>query len=83
MNAMLARLASGREIGLAPASFAEHAAKPGTGIVVRDVVDPPILAELSVLWPANDPSPAIASVLATARRCAEQNGWLRNPSRSA
>jgi DNA-binding transcriptional LysR family regulator len=79
VNAMLARLSSGREVGLAPASFAEHAAKAGTGILLRDVVDPPILAELSMLWPANDPSPAIASVLATARRCAERNGWLRHP----
>ncbi|MEV0361879.1 LysR substrate-binding domain-containing protein [Nocardia fusca] len=79
VNAMLARLSGGREVGLAPASFAEHAAKAGTGILLRDVVDPPILAELSMLWPANDPSPAIASVLATARRCAERNGWLRHP----
>jgi DNA-binding transcriptional LysR family regulator len=79
VNAMLARLSSGREVGLAPASFAEHAAKAGTGILLRDVVDPPILAELSMLWPANDPSPAIASVLATARRCAARNGWLRHP----
>nr|WP_269749593.1 LysR substrate-binding domain-containing protein [Nocardia fusca] len=79
VNAMLARLSSGREVSLAPASFAEHAAKAGTGILLRDVVDPPIPAELSMLWPANDPSPAIASVLATARRCAERNGWLRHP----
>lgn len=79
VNAMLARLSSGREVGLAPTSFAEHAAKAGTGILLREVVDPPILAELSMLWPANDPSPAIASVLATARRCAERNGWLRHP----
>lgn len=79
--AMLARLAGGREIGLAPASFAEHAARTGSGIVFRDVVDPPILAELSVLWPANDLSPAIANVLATARRSAEHNKWLRNPAR--
>ncbi|MEV0107652.1 LysR substrate-binding domain-containing protein [Nocardia sp. NPDC050799] len=78
--AMLARLAGGREIGLAPASFAEHAAKTGTGIILREIVDPPILAELSVLWPTNDPSPAITSVLATARRSAEHNKWLRNPA---
>ncbi|MFF2082778.1 LysR substrate-binding domain-containing protein [Nocardia sp. NPDC058176] len=75
VNAMLARLASGREVGLAPASFAENAAKPSSNIVLRDVVDPPIMAELSVLWPTNDPSPAIAGVLATARRCARRNGW--------
>jgi DNA-binding transcriptional LysR family regulator len=79
VNAMLARLSSGREVSLAPASFAEHAAKAGTGIILRDVVEPPIPAELSMLWPANDPSPAIASVLAIARRCAERNGWLRHP----
>ena len=79
MNAMLARLSSGREVGLAPASFAEHAAKASTSVTVRDVVDPPIAAELSVLWPTNDPSPAIAGVLATARRCAERHGWRRSP----
>ncbi|MET8798076.1 LysR family substrate-binding domain-containing protein [Nocardia sp. NPDC004568] len=78
--AMLARLAGGREIGLGPASFAEHAAKTGTGIVFREIVDPPILAELSMLWPANDLSPAIANVLATARRSAEHNKWLHNPT---
>ncbi|WP_307687960.1 LysR family transcriptional regulator [Nocardia rhamnosiphila] len=83
VNAGLARLVSGREVGLTPASFAEHAAKPGTGIVVRDIVDPPIPAELSVLWPANDPSPAVAGVVANARRCAERNGWLRHLSPSA
>lgn len=79
VNAMLARLSSGREVGLAPASFAEHAAKASTTVAVRDVVDPPIAAELSVLWPTNDQSPAITSVLATARRCAERHGWLRGP----
>ncbi|MGW3431771.1 LysR family transcriptional regulator [Streptomyces melanosporofaciens] len=79
VNAMLARLSSGRNVGLAPTSFAEHAAKAGTSIIRRDVVDPSIVAELSVLWPTKDPSPAIASVLATARRCAEHNGWLRSP----
>ncbi|MFD7092526.1 LysR substrate-binding domain-containing protein [Streptomyces sp. NPDC059896] len=79
VNAMLARLSSGRDVGLAPTSFAEHAAQAGTTIIRRDVVDPSIVAELSVLWPEKDPSPAIASVLATARRCAEHNGWLRGP----
>ncbi|MBN6042219.1 LysR family substrate-binding domain-containing protein [Amycolatopsis sp. 195334CR] len=79
VNVMLARLSSGNEISLAPASFAEHAAKTSNGIVLRDVVDPPIMAELSVLWPANDPSPAIAGVVETARRCAERNKWLSDP----
>ncbi|MFJ3407090.1 LysR substrate-binding domain-containing protein [Promicromonospora sp. NPDC090134] len=79
VNAMLARLSGGREIGLAPASFAEHAANLGTTLTVRDVVDPPIAADLSVLWPTNEPSPAIANVLATARHCADRHGWLRSP----
>jgi DNA-binding transcriptional LysR family regulator len=79
VNAMLARLSTGREVGLAPASFAEHAAKTSTSIVLRDIGDPSIMAELSVLWPANDPSPTIARVLDTARRCAERNKWLPNP----
>jgi DNA-binding transcriptional LysR family regulator len=79
VNAMLARLSSGREVGLAPASFADHAANLGTALTVRDVVDPQIPAELSILWPTNDPSPAIASVLDTARRCAVRQHWLRGP----
>ena len=78
VNAMLARISSGLEVSLAPASFAEHAVKTSPGTVLREVVDPPIMAELSVLWPANDPSPAIANVVDTARRCAERNNWLRH-----
>ena len=78
VNAMLARLSGGREVGLAPASFAERAANLGTALTVRDVVDPPIAADLSMLWPTNDPSPAVVSVLATARRCAERHGWLHD-----
>lgn len=77
VNAMLARLSGGREVGLAPASFAAHAANLSTTLTVRDVVDPQIPADLSVLWPTDDTSPAIAGVLATARRCAERHGWLR------
>lgn len=80
VNPMLARLSGGREVGLAPASFAEHAGQAGAGVTVRDVIDPSICAELSVLWPANDTSPAIASVLDTARRCAERHDWLRGPT---
>ncbi|GAB3567596.1 hypothetical protein GCM10027445_16120 [Amycolatopsis endophytica] len=77
---MLARLSSGREVGLAPASFAEHASKTSTGIILRDVVTPPIVADLSVLWRADDPSPTIATAVETARQCAEHNKWLRDPS---
>lgn len=81
VNAMLARLSGGREVGLAPASFAEHAANLSSTLTVRDVVDPQIPADLSVLWPTTGPSPAVAGVLATARRCAERHGWLTRPVR--
>lgn len=80
VNAMLARLSGGREIGLAPASFAEHAANLSSTLTARDVVDPRIAADLSVLWPTADLSPAVAGVLDTARRCAAREGWLRGPS---
>ncbi|MBL7253109.1 LysR substrate-binding domain-containing protein [Paractinoplanes lichenicola] len=83
VNAMLSRLASGREVGLAPASFTEHAAKAGTGVVHRDIVDPSITAEFSVLWPTTDPSPAITGVIATVRRHARLHGWLGDPQSSA
>jgi hypothetical protein len=43
---MLARLSSGREIGLAPESFAVHAAKASTGVAHRPVIDPSPVAEL-------------------------------------
>ncbi|WP_257786114.1 LysR family transcriptional regulator [Actinoalloteichus hymeniacidonis] len=76
LSAMLARLASRGEIGLAPTSLAEHVAKSNTSIVVREVVDPSIRADLSILWPTNDLAPALAAVLDTARRCAQRNGWL-------
>jgi DNA-binding transcriptional LysR family regulator len=79
VNAMLARLAGGREVGLAPASFAEHAANMSSTLTVRDIIDPQIPADLSVLWPTTGPSPAVAGVLATARRCAERHGWLTRP----
>ncbi|WP_307815704.1 LysR substrate-binding domain-containing protein [Myceligenerans indicum] len=79
VNAMLARLSGGREVGLAPASFAEHAANAGTALTVRDVIDPQIPAELSILWSTNDPSTAVTGVLDTARRCAERHHWLRGP----
>lgn len=81
VNAMLARLSGGREVGLAPASFAEHAANLSSTLTVRDVVDPQIPADLSVLWPTTGPSPAVAGVLATARRCAERHGLLTRPVR--
>ncbi|MET9563771.1 LysR family transcriptional regulator [Streptomyces tauricus] len=77
VSAWLARLSSGREVGLAPSAFAEHAARAGTAIVRRDVVKPSIMAKLSLMWASNDPSPTMVSVLASARQCAERNGWLQ------
>ncbi|GAB2629039.1 LysR family transcriptional regulator [Paractinoplanes abujensis] len=76
VSAMLARLSTGREVGLAPASFAELAARAGTPVVHRRIVDPPIMAELSMLWAGTGQSPALADLLATARRCAGRDGWL-------
>nr|WP_221381971.1 hypothetical protein [Actinoplanes polyasparticus] len=69
VSAWLARLSSGREVGLAPSAFAEHAARAGTEIVRRDVTGPSIMAKLSLTWASNDPSPAMACVLASARQC--------------
>ena len=80
VNAMLARLPGGREVGLIPASFAFHAAEAEPGIVAREIVDPAILAELSILWSARAPSAAIARFLDSARSCATGNGWLHAPN---
>ncbi|MHA3704539.1 LysR family transcriptional regulator [Jatrophihabitans sp. YIM 134969] len=76
VSAMLSRLASGREVGLAPASFVRHAARTGAGITDREVVAPTVVARFALVWSATDPSPAVARVLATARRRAAQHGWL-------
>jgi len=80
VNAMLARLPGGQEVGLTPASFAVHAAEAVSGIVAREIVDPAIVAELSMLWPTHDPSSAIASFRDSARSCATRNGWLHAAS---
>ncbi|GAB3602056.1 LysR substrate-binding domain-containing protein [Kineococcus gypseus] len=82
VSAMLARLPSGHEVGLAPSAFAEEAARTGTGIVRRDVVGPAITARLSLVWDSSHPSPVRAGVVATARRCARRNGWLRRTTPS-
>ncbi|WP_312877089.1 LysR substrate-binding domain-containing protein [Promicromonospora sukumoe] len=76
VNGMLARLSGGREVGLAPASFAARAAKASAHVTVREIVGSPVTAELSVLWLADDAAPAVAGVLATARRTAGRLGWL-------
>ncbi|ASO18639.1 DNA-binding transcriptional LysR family regulator [Actinoalloteichus hoggarensis] len=79
VKAMLARLATRGEVGLAPMSHARYVARSHASLVVREVVDPAIPADLSVLWPVDDLSPAVASVLDTARRCARREGWLGAP----
>jgi hypothetical protein len=83
VNAMLARLLGAREVGLSPASFAFHSAQAEPGIVARKIIDPQILAEWSILWPARAQSAAIARFLDSARRCAAHNDWLPPPDAAA
>jgi DNA-binding transcriptional LysR family regulator len=83
VHAMLARLLGAREVGLSPASFAFHSAQAEPGVVARKVVNPQILAEWSILWPAGTQSVAIARFLDSARRCAADNGWLPPPHATA
>ena len=78
-QAMVARLQAGREVGLPPASFAFHAAAAGAGLVAREIVEPEIVAEWSILWAERAQSAAIERFLESGRRCAEENGWLASP----
>jgi len=73
--AMLARMATGHEVGLTPASFAFHAADAQPGVVARKIVDPEILAEWSIVWPMAAESAAIARFLDSARKYAADNNW--------
>ena len=82
-QAMLARLPAGDEVNLAPASYALPAAAADPGIVAREIVQPGILAEWSILWAARDQSAAIARFLKSARRCSEENRWLRSANDTA
>ena len=75
-QAMVARLLATSELGLPPASFAFHAAAAEPGVVARPIVQPEIDVEWSILWAARAQSGAIARFLESARRCAEENGWL-------
>jgi DNA-binding transcriptional LysR family regulator len=74
--ASLARLLTVHEVGLIPASFAFHLAEAQERIVARPIVRPRILAEWSILWSAGTNSAAVSRFLATAQRCASENGWL-------
>ncbi len=79
VNAMLARLLGAHEVGLSPASFALHSAQAESGVVARKIINPQILAEWSILWPARAQSAAIARFLESARRCAAEEDWLPPP----
>jgi DNA-binding transcriptional LysR family regulator len=79
VHGMLARLLGAREVGLSPASFAFHGAQAEPGIVARKIIDPQILADWSILWPARAQSAAIARFLDSARQCATDNDWLPTP----
>ena len=73
VHAMLARLLGAHEVGLIPASFAFHLAQAEPGVIARKIVNPQILAEWSILWPARAQSAAIERFLDSARRCATDN----------
>jgi len=76
VHASLARLVGAREVGLMPASFAFHSAQAEPGVVAREIVDPQIFAEWSILWSTRAESAVIARFLDSARRCATANRWL-------
>ena len=78
-QAMVARLRATPEVGLPPASFAFRAAAAEPGIVARKIVQPEIPAEWSILWAVRAQSAATTRFLESARRCAEENGWLQLP----
>jgi hypothetical protein len=73
---MVARLRTTHEVGIPPASFAYHTAAADPDLVARKIIDPEIMVEWSILWPARVQSEATARFLESARRCAEERGWL-------
>ena len=75
-QAMVARLRTTREVGIPPASFAYHTAAADPDLVARKIAEPEIMVEWSILWPARVQSEATARFLESARRCAEERGWL-------
>jgi hypothetical protein len=80
-QAMLARLQAGREVGLPPASLGSHAAGADSGLIARKIASPGIVAEWSILWAARARSAAVERFLESARRCADENRWLRSPDK--
>jgi DNA-binding transcriptional LysR family regulator len=83
VHASLAMLLGAHEVGLMPASFAFPIAQAEPGVVAREIVEPQILAEWSILWPARAESPAIERFLDSARRCATDNHWLSDAPATA
>src|SRR4029077_14802501 len=76
-QAMVARLRATDEVGLPPASFAFHAAAAQLGVIARPLVEPTISVDWSLVSASRAHSGAIARLLESARRCSEENGWLR------
>jgi DNA-binding transcriptional LysR family regulator len=79
-QAMVARLQTTSEVGLPPASFAFHAAAAEPALVARKIVEPEIVTEWSVLWAARAESAAVTRFRDSARKCADENGWLASMS---
>jgi DNA-binding transcriptional LysR family regulator len=79
-QATLARLPAGREVSLAPASFGIPAAAAEPDVLARDLAQPEILVEWSILWPARTQFAAISRFLDSARRCAAEKNWLLSPA---
>jgi DNA-binding transcriptional LysR family regulator len=75
-QAMVARLRTTREIGLPPASFASYTAAADPGLAARRIIQPEIRVQWSILWSGRAQSAAVTRVLESARRCAQENGWL-------
>ena len=82
-QAMLARLQATHEVGLPPASFAFHAAAAQLGVVARTLVEPTISVDWSLVWASRAQSGAITRLLESARRCSEENSWLRTSAEVA
>jgi DNA-binding transcriptional LysR family regulator len=82
-QATLARLPAGREVSLAPASFGVPAAAAEPDVLARELAQPGILVEWSILWPARAQSAAIARFLDSARRCAADKNWLLPPTETS
>jgi len=79
-QATLARLPAGREVSLAPASYGIPAAAAEPDVLARELAQPGILVEWSILWPARAQFAAIARFLDSARRCAAEKNWLPSPA---